>query len=351
MCGVTMKVQGILPYVKLSGTHEEIGYQHGKLLRDRVRDCYTFYTRELFNDPGFDFEASGRRFLDFIGEHFPHYALEIEGIAQGSGLAPWQISVLNARTEVFLQANAALINECTALYFAEERLLGQNWDWMMPCEDLIVLMEIEKNDGHRILMMTEPGIIGKIGFNDAGLGVCLNILLGHEGFTAMPVHIMLRALLDSRSVNEARDLLIRTPMDTFSHVLVGDCQGASLSMEFAGTKTLEVDYGGEIPLHTNHYLSEERDADHIDVIVDSRCRMKRARELLDGIEQTSFDMMKKVLLDDADGEHAICKQYTPIWNLEHGTICSLIMDLPRRTLHITKGNPHRAGGYTAFTLD
>jgi hypothetical protein len=42
--------------------------------------------------------------------------------------------------------------------------------------ELIVVLEIRRPGFPTILMMTEPGIIGKIGFNSAGLGVALNWL-------------------------------------------------------------------------------------------------------------------------------------------------------------------------------
>ena len=343
-------VRGILPLIKIKGSPEELGYQHGRILRDRVRACYAFYTQTLFQDPSFDFATHGRKYLAFIGEHFPAYALEIEALAAGSGLEPWQITVLNARTEIFLQVNAALINECTAMFFPPTGLLGQNWDWMMPCEELVVLLELEREDGHRILMMTEPGIIGKIGMNNKGLGVCLNILLGHEGFTAMPVHIMLRAVLDSDCVKAARQQLYRVPMDTYSHILAADSSGDFLSMELAGEEKHEIRYGGQIPLHTNHYLCGRPDADHVEVIQDSRTRMGRAKGLLAEIDEASMGEMAQILLDHANGDRAICKTYSPIWHLEHGTICSMIMDLPGRTMHITRGNPHRTSKYEAFSL-
>jgi len=37
-------------------------------------------------------------------------------------------------------------------------------------------MRIKRNDRQEILQMTEPGIIGKIGFNNNGVGACLNFL-------------------------------------------------------------------------------------------------------------------------------------------------------------------------------
>ena len=66
--------------------------------------------------------------------------------------------------------------ECTTLAFKNQRILGQNWDWESDIEELAVILDIETEDGHRILTMTEPGMIGKIGMNNHGVGVGLNFM-------------------------------------------------------------------------------------------------------------------------------------------------------------------------------
>ena len=99
-----------------------------------------------------------------VSEYSAGYAEEIEGIAQGAAVDPLDIYALNARSEIL----ALPAQECTALCFPDARLLGQNWDWAQDLEELAVLMRIVRSDGHRILMLTEPGMIGKIGMNSAG---------------------------------------------------------------------------------------------------------------------------------------------------------------------------------------
>ena len=58
--------------------------------------------------------------------------------------------------------------------------------------------------------LTEAGILGKIGLNDAGLGVCLNLLstTADGGRDGTPIHVLLRQMLQScRSVDDAIELL------------------------------------------------------------------------------------------------------------------------------------------------
>src|SRR5690625_7697596 len=52
-------------------------------------------------------------------------------------------------------------------------------------------------------MVTEGGMIGKIGFNSAGLGLCFNALLTDQKSNEIPIHLALRAVLNSYTLSEA----------------------------------------------------------------------------------------------------------------------------------------------------
>ena len=331
----------ILPVIKLEGSPEQIGLAHGQILRDRIHDCFAFYTRQLFKNPNFDFEKHGRLYLEAIGNFSPAFETEIRALARGAGMEPWQIAVLNARSEIFLQASAEFIHQCTSLYFEEQKLLGQTWDWMSSCEDFMVLLDITLENGLRILTLSEAGIIGKIGFNSKGLGVCLNILFGKKPVDGVPIHILLRSVLESQSLEEARRTLNQASFGCYSNMLIGDASGGWFDYEFAGKSLKEAFYSSKPPAHTNHYLASgemNEDTPHLD---NSVKRFDKARQLSGLCEEQTVEAMKKILTDPQGGEDAICKRHTPFFEgLEHGTICSLVMDLPKREMHITHGSPY-----------
>ena len=157
------------------------------------------------------------------------YALEIESIAAASNTDPLYIYALNSRSEIYNNTTTA---ECTTVYVESTAVLAQNWDWSEPLEHLVVLARIERDDNHRICMLTEPGIIGKIGMNSRGLGTCLNILKHPESLSGVPVHILLRAILDCGTIEEARQTMVIARPGKASHVLVANGQGDSNSIEF-----------------------------------------------------------------------------------------------------------------------
>lgn len=330
-----------VPYLKLKGTPEEIGFQHGSQLKERVRSCYDFYINKLLVNPKIDLEMYGNLFLEKVREFHEPYALEIEAIARGAELEPWQVSILNARTEVFLKTMDHIIGECTTCYFRDKRIFGENWDWMIETEDLIVLLEVEREDGHRFLMLAEPGIIGKIGFNSAGLGVGLNILHGNQFDVGVPVHVMLRAALDSQSIAAVQKRLEETSFCTFSNILLADDRGNYLDLELLGHDIRSVDYGQGNPIHTNHYLGTTLDETDNPMYENSVTRMRRAHELLADIKQEGVAEMQQLLLDTENGSDAICSEFERRFHYRVGTVSSMVVDLPGRCMWVTKGSPLR----------
>jgi len=199
-------------------------------------------------------------------------------------------------------------------------------------------MQIERPDGHRIRMLTEPGIIGKIGMNSAGLGVCLNILNSDKQLEGLPVHVFLRAILECRSLGEAEAVLDNHSTGKASHVLVGDAQGNCLSVEFSGGISMRLNPDSGLLCHTNHYLANASLNSAIG-FPSTMERMSRATQLLkmDASKQGIRDM----LLDQSEAELSICRPYCPadipgFGNV--GTVFSLMMDLKRGSLEIRAGS-------------
>ena len=86
--------------------------------------------------------------------------------------------------------------------------LAQNWDWMPAQKRNLIVLSIP-SQSHApsvpaIKMVTEAGIIGKIGLNSSGVGVCLNaIKIKGMDPTKLPCHLGLRMVLESPSRAEA----------------------------------------------------------------------------------------------------------------------------------------------------
>ena len=339
-----------IPFYRVKGSAEEIGFQHGSQLKERIHACFRFYRESLFTDPNLDLEACGTRYLEIIGQNFPTYETEIRALAEGAEMKAWQIAALNARTEIHIRSlMIQLAGECTTLYLPKDRVIGQNWDWMRQCEDLIVLMEIEQAHGHKILMLAEPGIIGKVGMNSCGMGVCLNILHGKEFDYGVPIHILLRAALDSTSLDEAQQRIRASNSWTFSNIFLADDRGEHYCLELEADRVETVHFPKGDPVHTNHYLGSGYNDTKDPLFDSSGYRLERARQLAATRDEDGVAALKKILLDRENGGDAICSSYHSVLHFEIGTVTSVVMDLPARSMHLTSGNPIDHG-YHEFHL-
>lgn len=328
-----------MKFIQLHGSHQEIGFQHGSQLRERISQTAQFYNEVLFQGQFDLIKEQGLLYLAKIAEFNSGFAEEICAIAEGAGQPEWQIAALNARTEIYQRVDSGAKSECTSAYFPQANLLGQNWDWMEPLENLIVVMEITRPDGHKIIQMTEPGIIGKIGFNSSGLGVCLNILTGGANPPQVPVHILLRAALESNSVQEFRTLMENTPMGTFSNIMAADRSGDFMDVEICGDHCEFLDYKDAPIVHTNHFLgsySGETDEAEDEKFASSRLRYTTGSQIYTS-DKPPLEKFTTLLSDENQAPLEICRAYRMVEGNIIGTVSSIIMDLESQILHITIG--------------
>lgn len=324
----------VVPVVDLSGPPHERGRLHGELLRDEIRECIDVYRLVLGrSDDGL--RAASVELRAALERFSPSLSAEIEGIALGASVPRWWIDVLNGRSELM----AAAGDGCTAMYVPGLGLLGQTWDWLEVMEPLVVALRVEDQAGRRLLTVTEPGIVGKIGCNDAGIGVCLNFLYAPGPHRGVPVHPLLREVLTTRSIEEAARVVARARSGRAANVLVGSAEGAGLNVAFTGaTSTLEPVADAPV-VRTNHVIDQPGTAGGLH---DNSCaRLAIAQERVGSV--VDEDSFQAVLDDQSHPVHPICAPYQPYLGVRMGTTATVVMDLRRRQLRVRLGpNPGTA---------
>ena len=333
------------PVIKIHGAAEERGQQHGSLLKERIGKTIAFY-RELFARPEEEILSVARVFRDNTRVFSEEMSVEIEALSRAAGIDPLWIYALNGRTEL-LNLNPM---ECTSLALKDQGLIGQNWDWDEALEDLAVILDIENTNGHRIMTMTEPGMVGKIGMNNRGVGVCLNFM-SIENYRpgGIPLHVLLRAILDSDSLPAARDVISSNAAGKVGNIMISNGHGKTEDIELAGDDFYSIAVGDRF-VHTNHFLTEI-DYD-LKLFPSTMGRYQRALELLTAAEYPSVDAMKEILRDNEDENFPICRErsFHPLLTDETSiTVTSIIMDLKNLRFHITRGNPFDHP-YSVFSL-
>jgi len=285
------------PELTISGTPDERGNAHGEALSSEIESTIDFYA-SIFKKSSVEIFDRAKHFRRVIRDYNPAYCEEIEGIAAGAKIRePLWIYALNSRSEILALDASVGVNECTALWFQSTALLGQTWDWGRRLEQLAVLLQIRISEDQTIQMLTEPGIIGKIGMNSHGIGTCLNILRINKPLIGVPIHIVLRAVLESKTIEEAK-----------------------------------------MAIHTNHYLARPINPDE-GRFCNSYARFRAANDKASSLDNFTIDEMKTILADRSDREHPICCAYEPDADIqEAGTVATIVMDLKADQLHIRKGN-------------
>ena len=335
--------------VEISGDAQQRGAMHGEQLRAEIGEALEFY-RSVFGLSDNKVLARGAYFARVIEDFNPDYASEIRAIAGAAGQDPLWLFALNARTEILALGTQKPSNECTTVCFSGPPVLGQTWDWGQPLEALCAIMRIERPDGHVIMMLGEPGIIGKIGMNSAGVGVCLNILSCGEPLDGVPVHVLLRAVLDCGSSEQARAMIAGANTGTASNLAIADAGGTSFDVEFAGSETLAPGTGGDTFAHTNHYLGRTINRPGDPEFDNSRARLDVALERLAAGPAATPGSLKDILSDRSHPEFPIYRPYTHSDELGlTGTVATIVMDFAAGTLHVRKGNDAGAQ-FSAFDV-
>ena len=362
----------------LSGEPRERGRRHGEAFAGAVADNVECYQRK-FTYEGVDLEAAREQavdYLDVIEAEVPAYAEEMRGIADGSGVALAEIALLNVRWEVIYPAWGTSEEDgerssteagvpadgCTSVGVtppatADGRTyVGQNWDWLASVADNLLLVERRREDGPDSLAMTEAGIVGgKIGLNEAGIGLCVNGLMSAadgENPYQLPYHARFYQLLAADRFDEALCAILEGDRVGSANVLVGDVDGEVIDLE-ASPHRVEAIYPEDgLLTHGNHFESDAAESAGLAEVASSLYRAPRLRKLL-AAERGAIDpaTIQDALQDHFGQPASICKHVdTSLPELEYGqTNASFVLDLAGRRLLATRGPPCRSE-YREYTL-
>lgn len=242
------------------------GLRFGRDHREAVRRTVDTYERlfdVLHGLAKADVDQIGRDLRSWLARHAPDLAIEIEAIAEGSGVPVERLMAINARTEILAGAARP---ECSVIAISDPAggrgpLLAQNWDWHPDVADALVIWTVIEPDGTWFTTLTEAGILAKVGLNSRGLALCLNILgsSADGGLSGMPIHLLLRRVLQRCGDMEAAERMIGDQSYSASSALTivaregGASEMRSFEVSPRGVEAL-TDRAG-ILVHTNHFSS------------------------------------------------------------------------------------------------
>ncbi|KIW19909.1 hypothetical protein PV08_00484 [Exophiala spinifera] len=333
-----------MKHVKCSGSPFEIGRQHGNSAKTEVHGSIAFYEaffkeRTKLSWP--QVRDVARAFVPFLEMSYPDYLEEMKGVASGAAVDLESIIALNVRTEI---AYGMLSDGCTAFAWktSDESFIGQNWDWRIEQTPNIICLSIEQPPKPTIKMMTEGGLIGKIGLNSAGVGVTLNAIVAlGVSYNKLPVHLALRRVLDSTSRQEAETALQQAGVAAASHITIADAATGACGLECSALDIVEMPMDPRgICTHSNHFVKEHK-VQGSSFLPDSPFRLSRIQELLSGIEKPTMHNFTEMFKDEKNYPAAICRAVSEKSTIQ--TLFSIVMDLKQRTAKVKMGRPTEGG--------
>jgi isopenicillin-N N-acyltransferase-like protein len=279
----------------------------------------------------------------------PQLADEIAGIADGAGLALWQVAALNARSEVLARYRAPIAAECSTAVFvppgASPRTI-QTWDWHEGLAGLTVAWQLEPRPAWTVKTFTELGLLGKIGVNSAGLGLHFN-LLRHDADGerhGVPVHLIARRILDEAADLDEAEAIIGSARASASVALtvVTRDDAATFEVSPGGVRRLAPDADGLL-LHTNHFLHPDlaRHERHAADDPDTYDRLKRLQERSALLAEPDLAQRATAMLSHEEDGAALCchagapGDITERWQ----TLITIGLDVDAGLLTFRDGNP------------
>lgn len=322
----------------------QIGQQHGQAAKAEVHGSITFYSA-FFNErtklswP--EVRNVARGFLPWLEAAYPEYVEEMKGVADGAGLDLESIVALNVRTEI---AYGMLSDGCTALSWktSDASFLAQNWDWNLEQTPNIVCISIEQPSAPKIHMMSEGGIIGKIGLNSAGVGVTLNAIQAPGvSYNKLPCHLALRTVLNSTSKEAATNALRKSGVASACHITIADASTGGVGFECTAYDILEMpmEQNGWCT-HSNHLVKQHKVEGTL-FLSDSPFRLDRILELMRGIDKPSVQNLSEILKDEKNYPTAICRAVGEKSTSQ--TLFSIVMDLKHGFARVKMGRPTEGG--------
>ncbi len=331
------------------------GVELGEHFAGQIAETVARY-RRLFASKArgpFDVDLWSERAWVTIQRLAPVHAEEIAGIADGAGIPATHVAAVNARTEILVAANPTGQTECStvvALPPGRPPVAVQTWDWYDAMSDGWFVWTVPHRDGRLMRTVTEYGMLAKIGVNDRGVGVMLNMLHHREDAGAVaqgeighPVHLLSRAILDdAASCDDAVKIASAAWTSASTSLTVVDEHGGAASVELfpGGPGVLEPTDG--VLVRTNHFVSEDgRDGCLASTI--SPSTEVRRRHLLDAfagrVPETAAEVVDA--MTHHDGLGGVCRhQFTdPDPVLWHRTLATVALDVAGSTLDVREGGP------------
>lgn len=366
-----MKVPAF-PFYRIAGAPLERGRQYGRQASDRIAVSLAIYSRtfEKLNISWDEVMRRAREFMPRIARYDAELLEEIAGIAAGAGTEVERIVALNARSEL-LYGRAKTVptpeeqaEGCTAALAlpavtADGQLIhGQNWDWIADCAESAVVVRVDRGDGNPFLSFMEAGLMARAGFNAAGIALTGNFLASDRdrGREGVPIPLLRRRILQSRSLGVAIGEVYSTPRAVSNNMMLSHAAGVAINLETSPDEVFWLKAQDGLLVHSNHFkspgaLAKVRDIS-LETSPDSLYRDDRVHDLLaplrGRLQVSDFQMAFR---DDFGLPKAVCRIPTPgPGGADSATVATIIMKPALGRMWVAP-RPYLGAEFTEYSIE
>ncbi|MBC3888852.1 acyl-CoA--6-aminopenicillanic acid acyl-transferase [Acetobacterium paludosum] len=262
-----------MPVIELSGTSYDIGYQHGTILKNQIHDFYnTIFELHMRNITA---ATDKNTLLDYTGKNIgflKNYSVELyeelQGIADGSGLAFEEIVFLNSFLELEdirpPELGGKLLSKrlwgCTSFNILPQAskdnkpYVGQTFDMEQYYSKYNIVLKIHPKQGPDQLVYSMAGILGLNGMNSNGIALSINKIVANDARFGVLYPLIIRKALAQVRVGDAFGAIVFTERAAGINYQLSCKDGVAWCIEASATDYDLIPIQGAIA-HTNHYLS------------------------------------------------------------------------------------------------
>jgi isopenicillin-N N-acyltransferase like protein len=353
-----------VPFLRVSGSHREIGRQIGEGCRAAVRHSVE-NARQLLADAYEELELTwdgaqiqARKYMPFAQERYPQYVEEMAGIAEGANLPFDDVAVLNAMEAVTM--DALHLVSCTSMAVNEAHtadghmLLAHNEDWIPEDENDVYVVHAKPDDEPPFLAMSYGGLLPNVGFNASGIAQLIDSVHPEDSRIGIPRLVVARAVLAAKSPSEAiKRAVVAHRAAGYNHLIAHE-SGEIYSVEVSARRFAILYASDGTMAHANHFLSARMQEIEYEPerLISSHVQYSRALRLLRSTDKHTIKTLQSIQKDHVDFPNSICNHaITDSSALDREkTINAMVIDLTAREMHIAWGNPCE-NQYHTFHLD
>jgi isopenicillin-N N-acyltransferase-like protein len=317
-----------IPEIRLSGTPYEMGVQHGRELKDQIRELSQIrfaLACQFADERGIKADVDvckklARVHLPIHQELYPEVFAEWQGIADGAEMELEDVFFANALTDfqdVLVRSGNVEVHGCTSFAVGSDATadgstyIGQTWDMHASAERFITIFHREPNEGPRSITLSTSGCLTLVGVNDQGIGIGNNNLRPTDAKPGVIYLAMMHQALRQSAWSAAVATITSAPRASGHNYMMAHKSGARSDIETTAAQFHEFQIDTPWYVHSNHYLAEELQPLEDDTMdrASTEHRLSRLSEKMANNKQPLTPQLLRELSADHEGgeELAICR--------------------------------------------